>query len=107
MQDIPFNVQLIAMAVKAGVALGYIMTIVPMLIWLERKVLADFQARVGPSRVGPFGTLQGFVDGIKLVAKENVTPTEVDRLLYLAAPIVVMIPALSVVAVVPPRPPAH
>src|SRR3954463_9173917 len=97
----PFQVQLIAMAVKTAVVLGYIMLTVPMLIWLERKVLADFQARIGPSRVGPFGTLQGFVDGIKLVAKESVLPAEVDKLLYMAAPVVVMIPALSVAAVVP------
>src|SRR6187401_246380 len=96
----PLNL-IIALAVKIGVAVGYIMLTVPMLIWLERKVLADFQARIGPSRVGPFGTLQGFVDGIKLVFKEAILPAEVDRLLYMAAPVVVMIPALSVVAVVP------
>ena len=77
------------------------MLIVPMLVWLERKLIADFQSRIGPSRVGPFGLLQCFADGIKLVLKENLIPSEVDGLLYLAAPVIVMIPALCVAAVVP------
>src|SRR5438477_2081711 len=97
----PFIQGLIAAGLKIAVAVGYIMLAVPMIVWLERKVIADFQARVGPDRVGPFGLLQSFADGLKLVAKESVTPAEVDKLLYLAAPVVVMIPALAVAAVIP------
>jgi NADH-quinone oxidoreductase subunit H len=97
----PFHVALIAAGIKILVTVGYIMLIVPMLVWLERKLIADFQARVGPSRVGPFGLLQSFADGIKLLTKEALQPSEVDKVLYLAAPVIVMIPALAVAAVVP------
>jgi NADH-quinone oxidoreductase subunit H len=97
----PFDYALIAAAIKIAIAVGTIMLTVPMLVWLERKVIADFQARVGPDRVGPFGLLQSFADGIKLVMKEGLVPAEVDRLLYFAAPFTVMIPALVVAAVVP------
>jgi NADH-quinone oxidoreductase subunit H len=97
----PFQVALIAALIKIAIVVGFIMAIVPMLIWLERKVLADFQARIGPNRVGPFGLLQTIADGIKLVTKENIIPRNVDHLLYYMGPVMVMIPALSVGAVVP------
>ncbi len=96
-----FQVALIAALIKMIVAMGVIMSSVPMVVWLERKVVADIQARVGPDRVGPFGLLQCFADGVKLLLKEAVTPESVDRLLFFAAPILVMIPALSVAAVIP------
>jgi NADH-quinone oxidoreductase subunit H len=97
----PPNVAIWAALIKILFAVGYIMLAVPMIVWLERKVIADFQARIGPNRVGPFGLLQSFADGIKLVAKESIMPRDVDPLLYLAAPVVVMIPALVVAAVIP------
>lgn len=97
----PFTVELIAAIVKIVLIIGFMLTTVPMLVWWERKWIADFQARIGPNRVGPFGILQSFADGIKLVTKENIMPTEVDKLLYLAAPVLVIVSALSVVAVIP------
>lgn len=97
----PFHVALIAALIKIAIAVGTIMLMVPMIVWLERKVIADIQARVGPQRVGPFGLLQSFADGIKLLLKESIVPTDVDRLLYFMAPVVTMIPALTVAAVVP------
>jgi NADH-quinone oxidoreductase subunit H len=100
-KTMPWDVALIAALIKILVAVGGIMFAVPMAVWFERKLIADIQARVGPSRVGWFGLLQSFADGIKLLTKEAVLPSEVDRLLYFAAPVVVMLPALGVAAVVP------
>jgi NADH-quinone oxidoreductase subunit H len=97
----PWGVSLFAALIKIGIALGAILFTVPMLVWLERKLVADIQARIGPNRVGPFGLLQSFADGIKLLGKESILPSEVDKLLFFAAPIVVMIPALAVAAAIP------
>src|SRR3569833_420385 len=100
-QPLPFPYDLLAAVVKIAVSVGVIMLVVPMCVWLERKVVADMQARVGPNRVGPFGLLQSFVDGIKLLTKEAILPTDVDKLLYFAAPVISMLPALAVSAVIP------
>src|SRR5438093_13318491 len=96
---------LIAAIIKIILVVGALMGAVPMMVWLERKVVADFQARIGPNRVGPYGLLQSFADGIKLFLKEDITPLNVDKVLYLLAPVVVMLPALSLFAVIPFGPP--
>ncbi len=67
----------------------------------ERRVLARMQVRIGPNRAGPWGLLQPVADGLKLVFKEEVIPEGADRLLFLLAPIVTVIPALILLAVVP------
>lgn len=72
-----------------------------MLIYLERKISAWVQDRVGPNRVGPAGLLQPVADGIKFLIKEDVIPGHVDRLLFLAAPCVAMTTAMLAFAVVP------
>lgn len=97
----PASHAIIAAALKIAIAVGTIMLVVPMLVWLERKYIADMQARIGPNRVGPFGLLQSFADGIKLLMKESIVPSGADKLLYFAAPVVCLIPALAVAAVVP------
>ncbi len=71
------------------------------LVWLERKVAAHIQLRIGPKEVGPFGILQTIVDGIKLVSKELITPRHVDRKLYMLAPIGVFLPVLVSFVVIP------
>lgn len=81
--------------------LGFILLIVPLLIWIERVVIALVQDRLGPNRVGPRGLLQSIADGIKLFFKEDVRPAQVDRFLYYAAPVMTMIPALAAGAVIP------
>jgi NADH-quinone oxidoreductase subunit H len=74
---------------------------VMLFIWMERKVIADFQTRLGPMRAGPHGILITLADGIKLFFKEGITPTEVDRPVYALAPILAMFPAFLGFAVIP------
>ncbi len=72
---------------------------------LERRVLARIQVRIGPNRAGPFGLLQPVADGIKLFFKEELIPTQADRLIFVLAPVITLIPALIILAVVPLGPP--
>ena len=74
---------------------------VMLLIWMERKVAADMQTRMGPMRAGPRGVLITLADGIKLFFKEGITPTLADRPVYLLAPVIAMIPAFLAFAVIP------
>ena len=70
-------------------------------IWMERKVLADMQNRIGPNRAGPFGLLITIADGIKLFFKEGVRPSNIDRPVYVLAPVLSLIPAFLAFAVIP------
>ena len=74
------------------------------LVWVERKVVARFQDRVGPNRVGPFGLIQPFADIIKLLIKEDTTPGGADKVVYNLAPILSMMSVLILWAVVPIAP---
>ena len=74
-------------------------------IWIERKVIADFQTRPGPLRAGPRGVLVTLADGLKLFFKEGIIPTDADRAVYLLAPMLAMIPAFLAFAVIPFGPP--
>lgn len=74
---------------------------VPAMIWVERKVAAWTQDRMGPNRVGPFGIFQPLADGIKIAFKEDSVPTAVHRVLFFVAPVVAMIPAFMTFAVIP------
>ena len=71
------------------------------MVLLERKVIAWVQVRLGPMRVGPYGILQPIADAVKLILKEDITPTRADRWVFTAAPIIVMVPALITFAVIP------
>jgi NADH-quinone oxidoreductase subunit H len=68
---------------------------------LERKVIAWVQVRLGPMRVGPYGSLQPVADAIKLLLKEDITPARADKWVFTLAPIVSMVPALIVFVVIP------
>ena len=72
---------------------------------LERRVLARMQVRIGPNRAGPLGLLQPVADGVKLIFKEELIPTQADKVIFVLAPIITLIPALIILAVVPLGPP--
>jgi NADH-quinone oxidoreductase subunit H len=74
---------------------------VMLVIWVERKVVADMQNRIGPNRAGPLGILVTLADGAKLFFKEGITPITADRIVYLIAPMASVIPALLAFAVIP------
>jgi len=75
--------------------------IVIFLIWVERKIAARFQDRVGPNRAGPYGLLQTFADMVKLLTKEDVIPEKADRLAFNIAPILSVVAVLLIWAVIP------
>ena len=70
-------------------------------IWFERRVVARMQHRVGPNVHGPFGLLQSLADGMKLMFKEDLNPKNVDKLVFIAAPVIASIPAFLTFAVIP------
>src|SRR4029453_5073989 len=91
---------LIALAKVVGV-FAVLMVLVLATVYVERKVVSGRQTRVGANRVGPFGMLQSLADGIKLFFKEDVRPSNADRVLYLVAPVVILVPAFLAITVIP------
>src|ERR1039457_266988 len=69
--------------------------------WLERKILAHMQVRLGPMRLGPHGLLQPIADAIKLLLKEDIIPAEADKVVFWIAPFIVVLAAFTVFVVVP------
>jgi len=69
--------------------------------WLERKILAHMQVRLGPMRVGPHGLLQPIADALKLLLKEDIMPAEADKVVFWVAPFIVVLAAFTVFVVVP------
>jgi NADH-quinone oxidoreductase subunit H len=69
--------------------------------YYERKALARIQVRIGPNRAGPWGLLQPIADAVKLIFKEELVPTRADKLLFVLAPVITVIPALIITAVIP------
>ena len=87
--------------IKIVVVFAVLMTTLAYLQWVERKVIAHIQLRPGPYRVGPHGLLQPLADVIKLVTKEDLLPSYVNRPLYLAAPFIAITMALLSISVIP------
>ncbi len=75
-----------------------------LLVWVERKVVARFQDRLGPNRLGPFGLIQPIADVIKLLIKEDITPIGADRIVYNLPPIIALATVLMLWAVIPLAP---
>ena len=88
-------------AIKVVAAFSLLLTVVLVVVWMERKVVADMQNRIGPSRAGPFGILQTVADGMKLLFKESLTPRKAEFLPYIIAPVAALVPALLIFLVVP------
>src|SRR5260221_9184325 len=86
---------------KIVIVLNATLVAVTYMVLLERKVIAWAQSRLGPMRVGPYGILQPVADAVKLMIKEDITPVRADRWVFTAAPIISMVPALIVYAVIP------
>jgi NADH-quinone oxidoreductase subunit H len=100
METLPSPV-LIDVAVKLAVMLGFVLTVVPVMVWVERRGSALIQDRPGPNRLGPFGLIQPLADALKFIFKEDVTPSAADKPLYLMAPVLALIPAFTTIAVIP------
>jgi NADH-quinone oxidoreductase subunit H len=87
--------------VKIAIVLNATLVAVTYMVLLERKVIAWAQSRLGPMRVGPYGILQPVADAVKLMIKEDITPVLADKWVFTVAPIISMVPALIVYAVIP------
>jgi len=102
---LPVTTANLLITLLSAVVLGSIcMTLGALITWVERKVVARFQDRIGPNRVGPFGLLQPIADGIKLLTKETVTPNGADTVVYNLAPVLAVMSVIGVWAVIPLAP---
>jgi NADH-quinone oxidoreductase subunit H len=97
----PLNIALILPYFALVCVMGFVLLLVPGLVWLERVFMALMQDRLGPNRVGPRGLIQPIADGIKLFFKEDILPANVDIIIYYLAPIMVIMPALAAGATIP------
>lgn len=93
--------QFISLLIGVLLVSGLPLVTVIVLIWVERKIAARIQDRIGPNRVGPFGLFQTFADMIKLMTKEDIIPTAADRVLFNAAPIISFASVVLIWAIVP------
>jgi NADH-quinone oxidoreductase subunit H len=95
----------VIIAVLGVVVLATILLLLDIgLVWVERKIVARFQDRLGPNRLGPFGIIQPLADIIKLLIKEDITPEGADRIVYNIAPVIPLATVLLLWAVIPLTP---
>jgi NADH-quinone oxidoreductase subunit H len=95
------NNEIVADVVKSAVVIFALLTAFAYMTLIERRVVAKMQGRLGPNRAGPFGIFQPVADAIKMAFKEQIVPTQAKKAIYLVAPIISVIVALSAFAVVP------
>ncbi len=92
---------LILATIKILIVFLVLSGLVAYLVYLERKVLAFLQARLGPMRVGPWGLLQPIADGLKLLLKEDIIPAGADKFVFLLAPVISVVAAFTVFVAIP------
>lgn len=101
----PDAAELLSAAIMGLIVVTVLLLVSPFLMlgltWMERKVVARIQNRLGPNRVGPWGLMQIFADMIKMLTKEDIVPTNADKMVHTLAPIVAMIPVVLTLAVIP------
>jgi len=93
--------EVLIVLLKTVVAFGLLLNSVILMIWFERKLISDFQNRVGPNKAGPWGLLQTLADGLKLIMKEDLIPAKADRRVFILAPFLSAVPAFVVFSIVP------
>jgi NADH-quinone oxidoreductase subunit H len=87
--------------VKALIVFAFVLQIVPIILWAERKLLGRFQARLGPNRVGPYGLMQPLADVLKLLSKEQSTPATAVPWMMALAPVISIFTAVASLAIIP------
>jgi NADH-quinone oxidoreductase subunit H len=93
--------EILVVLLKVVVAFAGLLVSVMLMVWFERKFIADMQNRLGPNRAGPFGVLQTLADGLKLILKEDLIPERADRIVFKIAPLLMLVPAFVTFAIVP------
>ena len=88
-------------AIKAVLVFVILVVLTLFNIWFERRVVARMQHRIGPNVNGPFGLLQSLADGVKLAFKEDLIPKAADKVVFILAPVIVVVPAFVTFSVIP------
>ena len=83
------------------IVLGFLLVMVLVFIWYERRLLGRFQVRLGPNRLGPEGIFQPIATAVKILLKEDIIPAKSDKVIHWLAPVIVFVPVLMIFAVVP------
>ncbi|MDH3745790.1 MAG: NADH-quinone oxidoreductase subunit NuoH [Acidobacteriota bacterium] len=92
---------LLATGAKMAVWMTVLLSVTPVMVWVERRGAALIQDRLGPNRVGPLGLFQSLADAVKLLFKEDIATLESDKFLYTLAPMLAVVPALTTFVVIP------
>lgn len=93
--------EILVVLLKVVVAFTGLLVSVILMVWFERKLIADMQNRFGPNRAGPFGLFQTVADGMKLILKEDLIPEKADRFVFKLAPFLMLVPAFVTFTIVP------
>ena len=99
-EELRWLVQTITYALVATVIASASLALALVLIWITRKVVSRIQDRIGPNRQGPYGLFQTVADALKLMSKEDITPTDADKIAYALAPVLSVFPVLMTLAVI-------